>query len=87
MIKFKKIDFLKIKYATTFFVAFSLATLVVTVSLINARLSIEDQLYLTKETKSDFYKKFTASILSQEEFLGKLYSDDYKFNIYIGGLY
>ncbi len=87
MIKFKKIDFLKIKYFSTFFTAFCLAVIVVTCILINARLSIEDQLYITKEHKTEFYKKFTTSILSQEEFLGNLYSNDYKFNIYIGGLY
>ncbi len=87
MIKFKKFDIFKIKYLTTFFTAFLLAVFTVTGIIINARLSIEDKLYITKEHKSKFYKKFTASILSQEEFLGKMYSDDYKFNIYIGGLY
>ena len=87
MIKFKKFDVFKIKYFSTFLTGFCLAAVVVTAIIINARLSIDDQLYITKEHKSEFYKKFTASILSQEEFLGNMYSDDYKFNIYLGGLY
>ncbi len=87
MINLKKFDIFKIKYFTTFFTAFCLAVVVVTGIIINARLSIEDQLYITKEHKSEFYKKFTASILSQQEFLEKMYSDDYKFNIYLAGLY
>ena len=78
MINLKKFDIFKIKYFTTFFTAFCLAVVVVTGIIINARLSIEDQLYITKEHKSEFYKKFTASILSQQEFLEKMYSDDYK---------
>ena len=87
MINLKKFDIFKIKYFTTFFFFFCLAVVVVTGIIINARLSIEDQLYITKEHKSEFYKKFTASILSQQEFLEKMYSDDYKFNIYLAGLY
>ncbi len=87
MIKLKKLDFFKIKYFTTFLTAFLLAAVVLAGIIINARLSVDDRLYITKEHKNEFYKKFTANLLSQEEFLKNVYSNNYKFNIYIAGLY
>ena len=85
-LQLKKIDFTKIKYFNTFFVAFLLALAVVITASIHARMSIDDELYITKESQSKLKRKFTESILSQEEALGKIYSDDYKYNIYIAGL-
>jgi len=84
--KFKKPDFSRIKYLNTFMVAFFLALAVVVTASIHARMSIDDELYITKESQSKLKRKFTESILSQEEALGKIYSDDYKYNIYIAGL-
>lgn len=87
MNKVKKINILKLKYLHTALIAGFLAMCVVIGVVIHARISIEDELYITKEHQSKIQRKFTESILSQEEVLGKLYSEDYKYNIYMGDLH
>lgn len=88
MNKFKFINKLtNTKYLNSFFAAIFVAALVVTFLSIDARMSIEDELYTTKEQQSKIQRKFTESILSQEHVLGRLYSDDYKYNIYMGNLH
>lgn len=73
-------------FMNTFLVAFFIALTIVTGATISARYSIEDELYLTKEHKSKIKRKFTETILSKEDLLSKIYSNDYRFNIYMGDL-
>lgn len=88
MNKFKFISKLThTKYLNSFFSAIFVAVLVVIFLSIQARMSIEDELYTTKDQQSKLQRKFTESILSQEHVLGRLYSDDYKYNIYMGNLH
>ena len=83
---FKKVDLSKTKYVQTFLVAIFCSFLVVVIASIYARMSIDDRLYVTKESQSKVRKKIAESILSQGDLLEKIYSDDYRFNMYIAGL-
>ena len=86
MNKFKFISKLThTKYLNSFFSAIFVAVLVVIFLSIQARMSIEDELYTTKDQQSKLQRKFTESILSQEHVLGRLYSDDYKYMAFSNG--
>lgn len=67
-------------------VSFLIALIIVVCATIYARYSIDDNLYLTKESKSKIKRKFTEQILSKEELLSKLYANSYRYNIYMGDL-
>lgn len=87
MINLRKINLTKTKYLHTILIAAALSCMVVVAIVVHARMSIEDELYITNEHQSKMQRKFTESILSQEDVLGKLYSEDYKYNIYMGDLH
>ena len=85
--KKEKQENIKLSYFKAFLVGALIAALAVLTMSIYVRISIEEDLYLTKEQQNKVERKFTESILSQEDILNKLYSDDYKFNIYMGNLH